>query len=161
MVDVCQEGRSLRAAPQRRHMSYLRLLSRHSEETQRPRPGRLPRHTAFLGQCTCQAPDHLSCSNLGRGQNACPTGSVPLRNTRESEWLRPGKFTNCRAHFRQCPCKAPWNLSSVDPESTCHCELGQTQCGPYTVSTPPTHQWYLFAVSLPPHNTTEQQSLNR
>ena len=42
----------------------------------------------------------------------------------------------------------------------CH-ELGQTHCGPYTASTPHTHQWYLFAVFLPPHSTTEQVRLNK
>jgi len=39
--------------------------------------------------------------------------------------------------------------------------LLQTQCGPLTVSTPHTRQWYLFAVFLPPNNTTEQVSLNQ
>ena len=38
------------------------------------------------------------------------------------------------------------------------CEQGQTQCGQDTMST---HQWYLFAVFLPPHITTEQVSLNK
>ena len=31
---------------------------------------------------------------------------------------------------------------------------------PYTVNTPHTHQWYLFAVFLPPYSRTEQVSLN-
>ena len=38
--------------------------------------------------------------------------------------------------------------------------LWQTQCGPSTASTPDTCQWYLFAVPVPPHNTTKQVSLN-
>ena len=63
--------------------------------------------------------------------------------------------------FWRVLCKAPWSLSSVDLESTCCCGLGQTQCGPYTVSTAHTHQPYLLAVYLPPHNTTEQVSLNK
>ena len=40
-------------------------------------------------------------------------------------------------------------------------ELGQTQCGPYTASTPHTCQGYLFAVFHPPQSTTEQVSLNK
>ena len=56
---------------------------------------------------------------------------------------------------------APWRLGSVDPGSTHHLELGQTQCGPYTASIPQTYQRYFFAVSLPPHKTTEQVSLNK
>ena len=50
-------------------------------------------------------------------------------------------------------------MSSVDTESTCRHELGQTQNGPYTVSTPHTCQWYLFEVSLHLHNTIEKVSL--
>ena len=30
---------------------------------------------------TCQTPGHLSCSDLGRAQNAGPTESAPLRTT--------------------------------------------------------------------------------
>ena len=53
--------------------------------------------------------------------------------------------------------------SNLEPEQcgqggyTCH-ERGQAQCGGGTVSTP---QSYLFAVSLPPHSTTEQVSLKK
>ena len=113
------------------------------------------------GQCTHQAPGHLSCSELGRAQNAHPTESVLLRITWEPEWLSPGKCTKLKARFGQCPCRAPSSLSSVDLGSTRRLELGQMQCGPYTVSTPHTCQRCLFAVSLPPHNTTEQVSLNK
>ena len=47
---------------------------------------------AHLGQCTRQAPGHLSCSDLERAQNARPTKSVPLQSTREPEpeQLTPG-----------------------------------------------------------------------
>ena len=46
-----------------------------------------------------QAPYHLSCSDLGRAQNAGPTESAPLWSTREPEpeQLRPGKRTQPRA----------------------------------------------------------------
>ena len=70
----------------------------------------------------------------GKGTNAHPTGSVPLQSTQEHEWLRPGKCTKYRACFGQFPCRAPWSLSSVDPGSTRHLDLGQT----YTQSTPNT-----------------------
>ena len=86
---------------------------------------------------------------------------MPLQGTPEPEQLRPGKCTKCRAHLGQCPCRAPWSLSRVDPGSTRRLGLWQTQCGPSTASTPHTGQWCLFAVSLPPHNTTKQVSLNK
>ena len=40
-----------------------------------------------------QTPHHLSCSDLGKAQNAGPIESVPLRTTRvpEPERLRPGR----------------------------------------------------------------------
>ena len=40
-----------------------------------------------------QTPHHLSCSDLGRAQNAGPTESAPLRTSRvpEPERLRPGR----------------------------------------------------------------------
>jgi len=138
-------------------------LLQSTRETERLGSGRWLRCTAHLGQCTHQASGCLSCLDLGRAQNACPTESVPLWSTREPEpeHLRPGKCTKHRAHFGQYPCRAARNLSSVDQESTHRLELEQTQYGPYTVSTPHTCQWYLFALSLPPHNTTEQVSLNK
>ena len=77
----------------------------------------------------------------GKAQNACPTEAMPLQSTQgtEPEQLRPGKCTKHRAHFGQCPCRAIWSLSSVDLGSMCRRELGQTQCGPYTMRTPHTH----------------------
>ena len=79
----------------------------------------------------------------------------------EPEQLRPGKCVKHSVCFGQFPCRATCSLSSVDLVSTCRGELGLTQCGPYTMSTPHTHEWCLFAVFLPPHNTTEQVSLNK
>ena len=107
-----------------------------SSSTQLPEllgPGKGTKHTAHLGLCLC----------------------------REPEWLIPGNCMKCRAHLGQCPCRVPWSLTSVDLGST-HCiGLWQTQCGPSTVNTTHTCQWYLFAVFLPPHNTTKQVSLNK
>ena len=78
------------------------------------------RCTPTWGESTHQTPGCLSCSNLGRAQNAGPTESVPLWNTQEPEpeQLRPGRSTQPRAYFRQFPCRATWSLSSVDWEST-------------------------------------------
>ena len=114
--------------------------------------------TANLGQCARQAPGHLSCSDLGRAQNACPTGSVPLWSTKEPTWFRPGKCMKCRVHLGQWPCRLPWSLSSVDPWSTCCFGLWQAQCGPYAETTPPTPDICLQCPFLP---TTEQVSLNK
>ena len=52
-----------------------------------------------------ETPDHLSCSDLGREQNAGPTESAPLRSTLvpEPERLRPGKCIQPRASLRQFP----------------------------------------------------------
>ena len=108
--------------------------------------GRWFRCTAHLGLCTHQAHGRLSCSDLGRVQNhmlkqVCAQEAEP-------EWLRPGKCMKGRAHFGQYPCRSPWSMISADTESTCCCELGQTQCpsGLFTMSTAHTHQRYFFVV---------------
>ena len=103
IVDIFQEGHSLTSAPQRRHTAHMRQCSQAPGNL--VRIGRWWRHIAHLEQCSYQAPGCLSCSDLGRAQNACPTESVPLWTTREPEpeWFRPGKCTKCRAHFGQCP----------------------------------------------------------
>ena len=78
----------------------------------------------------CQTPHHLSCSDLGRAQNAGPTESAPLRTTRvpESEWLRPGRCMQPRLAS-----DGSWQ-SNLEPEQCeqgghkCP-EQGQAQCG--------------------------------
>ena len=64
-------------------------------------------------------------------------GTVHSPSTWSPELLGPGKCKKPRACFGEFPCRATWSLSSVDQESTCtpH-EMGQTQCGSYTASTP-------------------------
>ena len=122
MVGICQEGHSQRSALQKRHTAHWRwahlLLPRNlsgwdwrDDKTHSP---------ATWGECARQAPGRLSCLDLGRAQNACPTESVPLWSTQEPEpeRLRPGQCTQPRARFRQFPCRATWSLSSVDWEST-------------------------------------------
>ena len=61
------------------------------------------------GNYTCQGPGHMSCSDLGRAQNAGPTKSAPLWSTLEPEpeRLRPGKCMQTRAHIIQFPAEQP------------------------------------------------------
>ena len=56
-----------------------------------------------------QTPHHLSCSDLGRAQNAGPTESAPLRTTRvpEPEQLRPGRCKQPRASLGWFPAEQP------------------------------------------------------
>ena len=88
-------------------------------------------------------------------------GTVLSQHTQESEQLKLGKCSKLRAKLGECHRRAPWRLSRVDPGSTRHLGLWQTQCGPSTASAPHTCQWYLLAVSLPTNKTTEQVSLNK
>ena len=82
------------------------------EVTSKLRPGKMGwRHNGSAGQnCkykALQIKDKIkesemtwvSCSDLGRAQNAGPTESVPLRTTRvpEPEQLRPGRCKQPRA----------------------------------------------------------------
>ena len=114
------EGRSQRSAPQKRHTAHLRQHD--CCASRKPSGwdwGGNKTHCTWE-ECAHQVPSCLGCSDLGRAQNAGPTESAPLWNTREPEpeWLRPGKCTQPRACFRQFPCRATWSLSSVDWEST-------------------------------------------
>ena len=138
MVDICQEGRSLRSAPQRRHTAHLRQCPCSTPRKRAAGTREVTRCTAHLGQCARQAPGHLSCSHLGRAQNACPTESVPLWSIREPERFRPGKCTKCRACFGQFPCRATWSLSSADQKSTCTVSWGKPSVV-HTLWALPTH----------------------
>ena len=85
--------------------------------------------------------ESVLAKHLGRAQNTGPTESVPLGSTREPEpeWLRPGKCTQARARFRQFTCRATWNLSNVDWESTHAMSRGKPRVTK-TASTPYTCQ---------------------
>ena len=111
-----------------------------------------------MGQCTHQAPGHLSCLDLERAQNIQSIWICALAE--HWERLSPGKCVKRRAHLGYYPCRAPLSPSSMDLRSTCYLERWQTQCGPSTMSMRPCQQ-YLFAVSLPPYKTTEKVSLNK
>ena len=82
----------------------------------------------------CGVPENLNLNALDLG-SACkpgPTSDSSQQSNLESELCTLGK------HTRR--------------------EWGQTQCGWITVTT---HQWYLFAVFLPPQSTIEQASLKK
>ena len=119
-VDICQEGPSQRSSLKRRHTAHLRQsfhCTPRKPSSWDQRSDNIHHHT--WGECTGQAPGHLSCSDLGMAQNASPTESVPLWSTREPEpeLHRSGKCTQPRANFRQFPNRVIWSLSSVDQES--------------------------------------------
>ena len=141
MVEVCQDGCSLRSAPQRRHMAHLRRRSHCAprKPSDWPQAGDKTYHPT-RGECTHQAPGRLSCSDLGRAQNAGPTECVPLWSTREPEpeRLRLGKFMQPRACFRHFPCRATWSLNSVDWENT-HSTSGGKPSVAQTVQALSTH----------------------
>ena len=78
----------------------------------------------------CQTPGYLSCSDLGRAQNAGPTESEPLRSTRvpEPERLDLGIAYNAG------PASDSSRQSKLEPKQRrqgkhTHLERGQTQCG--------------------------------
>ena len=106
---IRQEGRSRRSAPQKRNRHTWKGAPRCT-----PRKGVLGRggdktRSPTGGDCFRQALGHLSCSDLGRAQNAGPTEPAPLWSTREPEpeRLRPGECTQPRAGHRQVPEERP------------------------------------------------------
>ena len=108
--DIHREGCSQRSAPQKRHRAYLRRCACCTPRKLSGWDGggdKLQPSTG--GDSTCQSPSHLSCSDLGREQNAGPTKSAPLWSTREPEpeQLRPGKCMQPRARIRQFPAEQP------------------------------------------------------
>ena len=78
---------------------------------------------------------NLSSLDLGSAYNPGPAPDSSQQSNLEPKQCRQGKHTRC--------------------------EWGQTQCGWDTASSPHRCQWYLFAVSLPPHSTIEQVSLKK
>ena len=78
MVDICQGGRNQRSAPQKNHTAHLRQAL--------PLPPRKlsgwdwggDKMHPHLGRLRSPSTGRLSCADLGRAQNTCPTESVPL-----------------------------------------------------------------------------------
>ena len=110
MVNICRKGHSQRSAPWKRHTAHLRRRTcctpRKSSSWDRVGDKMQP---STRGDCACQAPGYLSCSDLGRAKNAGPTKCVPLWSTQEPEpeWLRPGECMQHRARIRQFPAEHP------------------------------------------------------
>ena len=139
MVDIHQEGHSQRSAPQKTERSHLRCRS--CCAPRKPSGwdwGGDKTHRLTWGECTHQTPGHLSCSDLGRAQNAGPSESAPLWSTQvpEPERLRPGKGIQPRPALESC--RAIWSLSSVDWEST-HAVSGGKPSVAKTLRALPTH----------------------
>ena len=103
IVDIRQEGRSQRSAPQKRHMAHLRWLTHFTPRKPSGLDGGDDKSQLSTGGgCAHQAPGHLSCSDVGRAQNAGPTKSAPLQSTQEPkpERFRPGECMQPRASIR-------------------------------------------------------------
>ena len=160
MVNIHREGCSQGSAPQKRHTAHLRRRTccTPRKPSGRDRGGNKSQPSSG-GDCACQAPGHLSCLDLGQAQNAGPTKSTPLWSTWEPE---PERLSLGSAYNPGPASDSSWQ-SNLEPEQcrlgkhTC-CEWGQPQCGWIAVST---CRWYLFAVFVPPHSTTEQVSLKK
>ena len=131
MVDLSQKGCSQRSAPQKRHTAHLR---RHARCTPR-KPSSWNRggnksQPSTGGDCACQAPDHLSCWDLGRAQNAGPTKSAPcgvhenlnLSSLDLGSACNPGPASDSsqQSNLKSEQCRLGKHI--------CH-ERGQTQCG--------------------------------
>ena len=113
MVDICQEGRSQRSAPQNRHKAHR------TRRAWKLRIGRgWEKSRCTWGDCVCQAPGSLSCSDRGRhktqAQPRLRLCGVP-ENTNLSGLGHLGKCMQLRARSLSC---SAWSLSSVDGEST-------------------------------------------
>ena len=148
MVDIHREGCCQKSAHQKRHEAYLT-----SAPWKWGWDHRVNKVHCTWGECTRQAPGCLSCSDR-EGKKHNPTKSGPLWSTPENLNLS-GLSLGSAHNSGSTLCRADWSLRSVDGEST-HAgsvdkpSVAGTLC-----------QWYLSAVTLPPHSTTEQQNLNK
>ena len=120
MLDIHQEGRSQRSAPQRRHTAHLRRRSRctYRKLSSWDRGG--DKTHRLLGSVLSPSTWSPELFGPGKGTKHRPNRVCALVEYREPEpgWLKPGKCTQPRARFRQFPCRATWSLSSIDPVST-------------------------------------------
>ena len=133
MVDICREGRSQRLAPQKRHRAHLRRRTHCT--TRKPSGwdrGGNKTYSTPGGDCACQAPGHLSGSDLGRAQNASPIESAPLWSAREPE------VHTTQGPPQTVPSRATQSLSSVDRDST-HTVSGGKPSASETLRALPTH----------------------
>ena len=106
-----------------------------------------------------QTPHHLSCSDLGRAQNAGPTEAAPLRTTRvpEPEQLGPG--SSAQGWHLIVPCGTTYSPSSVGREATRAVSGGR----PSVAEALRAHASVICLQhpSLPPLSATEQVSLKK
>ena len=130
MVDIHWEGHSQTSAPQKRHMAHLRRCA--CCTPRKPSGwdgGGNKMHHPPGGDCTRQAPGHLSCPDLGRAQNTGPTESMPLGSTQEPEPER----LSLESARNPGPTSDSFRQSNLEREKcrlgkhTCH-EQRQTQC---------------------------------
>ena len=146
-------GNTLISAPQRRHLRpcYCSI------------PGKWSRwHWEVIRvRETVPSPNNYSPEMLAPGKG---TKRMPRQVCTFAKYPRTWVAKIWEVHKTQGPLWTVPLQSTLEPEKwgpKRHMPLwpGQTQCGPYTVSTP--HTCHLFTVSLPSHNTTEQVSPNK
>ena len=80
-ADIRREGCSQRSVPQKRHVAHLRWGTHCTPRKLSGWDWGGDKTHCTWGECACQVPGHLSCSDLGRAQNAGPNKSAPLWST--------------------------------------------------------------------------------
>ena len=149
-MDIHQEGRSQRSAPQRTHTAHLRRAPTGHSGNQAAGTREVIKMHSPPGTVHSSSTCLLRCSDPGMAQNTCPTESMPLWSTQEPEpeQLRPGKCTKPRACFGEFPCTATWSLSSVDWKSTHAVSGGKPSMASHCEHSP--HMPVIFDCSVPP-----------
>ena len=95
MVDICQEGRSLRLAPpEETHSTPEEVLLQCTQETKWPRWGRQLRHMIHLGQCTCQTPIAWAAQTWEGHKTHTQPGLCPCRVSKNMSGLDLGSAWN-------------------------------------------------------------------
>ena len=111
------------SSPEETHNTPGTVHSQHTQETKWPGLKRWIRHMAHLGQCTLLGPSFMgfgpSCQAAWTWEGQRTTEHLGLCPWGAAKWLRPGSCIKHRAYLGQCPCRAPWSLSSVDVGNTC------------------------------------------
>ena len=160
LFDISQEYHSLRSAPQMKHMAHL-------------------------GLCSLSAQGQVSSWSRHVSNMHDPHWTVCSKSTLSPELLKPGKDTKYTAHLCLYPCRAPENLSKIvlgtawstgpiwDGDHAKHPGDWAVQIweAHFTWAVANSvwaihcehfpHMPVVFAVSLPPQNTTEQLSLSK
>ena len=153
-VDIHQESCSRRSAPRRRHTEHLRQCSCCAPR----KPSSWDRwgdkmHCPTWGVCAHQTTGRLSCSDLGRTQNASPTESVLLWSTKNLNLsgLDLGSACNPGPALDSAPAEQPgaWALltgkahmpwTGANPVWPRHCEHSPGMPVIFICSVPPSLQ---------------------